>query len=157
GLPRQWITDETGPVGQGRDDRPDAQEREQRQVIDVTEELPWRALISRNTLVVTIHHMAADGVAALIMREDFLRLPAGEDLPPAGGPLELAVEQQSGDNPRLRNAERHWRRTLAAAPRAKAETVDAERIGAMLRTGIPMPQAHELAAAAGASLSSVLL
>ncbi|WP_433059701.1 condensation domain-containing protein [Dactylosporangium sp. CS-033363] len=157
GLPRQWITDETGQICQGRDDRPEAQEREQRQVIDVTEHLPWRALIVRNQLVVTIHHMAADGVAALIMREDFLRLLAGEDLPPARGPLELALEQQSRDNPRLRNAERHWRRTLAAAPRAGEHERDSERLGAMLRTGIPMPQAHELAAAAGASLSSVLL
>ncbi|WP_433218760.1 condensation domain-containing protein [Dactylosporangium sp. CS-047395] len=155
GLPRQRLTEDAITIG--RDDGPDAPERELRQVIDVTSQLPWRALISRNTLVVTIHHMAADGVAALIMREDFLRLLGGEELPPARGPLELALEQQSRDNPRLRNAERHWRRTLAAAPRAKDETAASERIGAMLRTGIPMPRAHELAAAAGASLSSVLL
>ncbi|WP_426511635.1 condensation domain-containing protein [Dactylosporangium sp. McL0621] len=171
GLPRQWPSEDTAAVHeqvrQGTADaaeRAEAERRELHTAIDVRTELPWRALLLLDAgrpaaLVVTLHHMAADGVAGLIMRDDFLRLLAGEELPAAPGPRELALAQQGADGGRLRTAERHWRRTLAAAPRVRsAEGAGGnERIGATLRTGIPMPQAHAMAATTGVSLSSVLL
>ncbi|GAA3303744.1 hypothetical protein Dvina_13870 [Dactylosporangium vinaceum] len=174
-LPRQWLIEDddeleatvheqvcqgVAPIAE----QAEAELREQRAVIDVTTHLPFRALLLTDgdrpvRLIVIAHHLTADGVAAMIVREDFMRLLAGERLPPAPGPRELALEQQGAGDGRLRSAERHWRRTLAAAPRAAAPASGAapQRIGARVRTGIPMPMAHAATATTGASLSSILL
>lgn len=136
--------------------------RVQQRNVDVLSELPWRAWILTDAgrpvrVLIIVNHMAADGAGGLVMEEDFLRLLGGEDLPPAPGPLEMALDQQGEGSARLRNAERYWRRTLAGAPRPVETDVAQERVGATLHTGIPMPQAHEGAAKAGVSLASLLL
>lgn len=51
--------------------------------------------------------MAADGVASVVLREDFETTLGGTDLPPAPGPLEPALTQQGEGSARLRNAERY--------------------------------------------------
>ncbi|WP_432840609.1 condensation domain-containing protein [Dactylosporangium sp. CA-092794] len=139
------------------------EEREQQHAIDFMRELPWRAWLLLDgdrpaQVLLIVNHMAADGAALLVMQDDFRRLLAGEDLPPATGPLELALEQQGDEGGgRLRNAERYWRRTLATAPRAVAGGPGPERVGATIHTGIPLPQAHDAAAKLGVSLASLLI
>jgi hypothetical protein len=179
-MPRQWLL-EDGPadpdtpieaavldgVRQGTAgvaERAELEPRELQRAIDVTRELPWRAWLLLDgdrpaQVLVIVHHMAADGVAGVVMGEDLLRLLAGEELPPAFGPLELALEQHDDESGRgrLRTAERYWRRTLAAAPRAADPGAPPERVGATLHTGLPLPDAHEAATKTGASLASVLL
>jgi hypothetical protein len=175
GFPRQRLLDGAGDgtgstaemvLNQIRQGTADVAERaametaELQRAIDVTRELPWRAWILSDAgrpahVLLVVNHMAADGFASLVMNEDFLRLLAGETLPPAIGPLELALDEQGEGNARLRTAERYWRRTMAAAPRRRGE--GQERIGATLHTGIPMPLAHEAAAKLDATAGSALL
>ncbi|MER7003919.1 condensation domain-containing protein [Dactylosporangium sp. NPDC000555] len=170
GMPRQWLSEDGEAeilerIRQGSADaaeRAELEQRELRRAVDVTRELPWRAWLLLDAgrpaqVLVIVNHMAADGAAALVMREDFLRLLGGEELPPAPGPLEMALEQQADGGGRLRTAERYWRRTLAAAPRLADGACDPERVGATLHTGLPMPDAHDAAAKIGVSLASVLL
>ncbi|MEV8512154.1 condensation domain-containing protein [Dactylosporangium sp. NPDC051484] len=170
GMPRQWPSEDGAAeilerIRQGSADAAERAELEQRELqrsIDVTRELPWRAWLLLDAgrpaqVLVIVNHMAADGAAALVMRDDFLRLLGGEQLPPAPGPLEMALEQQADGGGRLRTAERYWRRTLAAAPRLADGAREPERVGATLHTGLPMPDAHDAAAKIGVSLASVLL
>jgi len=109
--------------------------------------------------------VAADGAASLIMQDDFHALLAGEELPPPSGqPIAMALDQQGAGAHRLRAAERHWRRTLDAAPRRTDTDTDAdtavpnnEMLGATLTTGIPLEAAHAGAAKLGVSLQTVVL
>ncbi|MFG2044254.1 condensation domain-containing protein [Dactylosporangium sp. NPDC048998] len=170
-MPRQWLSDDgkaelLEQIRQGTADvaeRAELEARELQRAVDVTRELPWRAWLLLDAgrpaqVLVIVNHMAADGAAALVMQEDFLRLLGGEELPPAPGPLEMALEQQTdGGGGRLRTAERYWRRTLAAAPRLADDACEPERVGATLHTGLPMPAAHDAAAKLGVSLATVLL
>ncbi len=169
GFPRQRIAADTAEevlaqVRQGTADVADREAKDAAEIrrgIDALTELPWRAWIlldqgvPRQVLVV-VNHMAADGVASVVLREDFETILGGTDLPPAPGPLELALNQHGEGSGRLRNAERYWRRTLAAAPH-RPETGELNPLGAVLRTGIPMPLAHEAMARHDVTLASLIL
>ncbi|MGI5177300.1 condensation domain-containing protein [Dactylosporangium sp. CA-152071] len=169
GFPRQRIVAHTAEevLAQVRQGTADVAEREEkdaaeiRRAIDALSELPWRAWIllegdAPRQVLVVVNHMAADGVASVVLREDFETILGGTDLPPAPGPLELALNQTGEGSGRLRNAERYWRRTLAAAPR-RHETGELDPVGAVLQTGIPMPQAHEAMAKFEVTLASLIL
>jgi hypothetical protein len=169
GFPRQRIAAATSEevlaqVRQGTADVADREAKDAAEIrrgIDALTELPWRAWIlldagvPRQVLVV-VNHMAADGVASVVLREDFETILGGTDLPPAPGPLELALNQQGEGSGRLRNAERYWRRTLAAAPR-RHEPEDISTLGAVLQSGIPMPLAHEAMGKYDVTLASLIL
>lgn len=169
GFPRQRIAAHTAEevlaqVRQGTADAADREAQEHtglRTAIDALSELPWRAWIlladgvPRHVLVV-VNHMAADGVASVVLREDFETILGGTPLPPAPGPLELALNQQGEGSSRLRNAERYWRRTLSAAPHRPGPE-QPHTLGAVLQTGIPMPVAHAAVAAYEVTLASLIL
>ncbi|MEV6930734.1 condensation domain-containing protein [Dactylosporangium sp. NPDC051485] len=170
GMPRQRLAAGTAAevgdrVRQGTADRAERAAMEAAELqreIDATAELPWRAWLltedgAPRQLLLVVNHMAADGAAMLLMREDFERLLRGETLPPARGPLEMALDQEGAGSGRLRAAERHWRRTLAAAPRLAPDTPQGPPLGATLHTGIPMPQANEAAARHEVTLASLIL
>jgi hypothetical protein len=134
------------------------------EVLDIYHGIPWRAwVITENgvpkQVLYIVHHMAADGAASLIMQDDFHALLAGEELPPPSGqPIGMALDQQGAGAHRLRAAERHWRRTLEAAPRVPDVAVlNDEMLGATLTTGIPLEAAHTGAAKLGVSLQTVVL
>ena len=172
GAPLQFIaTDDQArvmaQVAQGTADiaeLPALEESSYRQVIDVHSQMPWRVWVITEDgvpekLVVLIHHMAADGAAALIMQDDFHALLAGEELPPPSGqPRLMALDQQGAGGARLRAAERYWRRTLEASPRVPADRpADHPMIGGTLHTGIPLELAHEGATRLEVSLQTVVL
>jgi hypothetical protein len=133
--------------------------------IDVRHEIPWRACVFTDdagvpkVLVFIANHITADGVASVILQEDFHALLAGEEPPPPPWqPIGLALNQQGAGAARLRSAERYWRRTLEAAPRrAKPIPIDDPTSGATLHTGIPLAVAHEAAAALGVSVATLVL
>ncbi|UWP84994.1 condensation domain-containing protein [Dactylosporangium fulvum] len=171
GFPRQRIAVDTAAevrdrVRQGTAavaEREAMESAQLQRAIDATCELPWRAWILTGDgapvqVLLVINHMAADGVAVLVMREDFEQLLRGAELPPARGPLEMAIDQQGEEGSgRLRTAERYWRRTLAAAPRLATGARQGSPLGATLHTGIPMPHAHEGAAKHDVTLASLVL
>jgi hypothetical protein len=155
-------------VKQGSTDiskREDMVDRAYRTVIDVTAEMPWRAWILTTDealaqLVVVVNHMAADGVGSLILEADFRAYlgGTGETLEPAPTPIELAIRQTEGEGAsRIRGAERLWRKTYESAPRLTGAEKPAERVGATLHTGIPLPMAHEGATKLDISLGSLIL
>jgi hypothetical protein len=137
----------------------------QAQKIDIHRDLPWRAWVltdggAPTKVLFIVHHIAADGAASLILENDFHALLAGEPLPPPSGqPRSLVAHEQGVGARRLRSAERHWRRTLEAAPRVLpgARPAGGPMIGATVHTGIPLERAHEGAAALGVSVASVVL
>ncbi|MET7396050.1 condensation domain-containing protein [Dactylosporangium sp. NPDC005572] len=170
GLPRQRLAAGTAAevrdaVRQGTADvsqREAMETAELQRTVDATAELPWRTWIlteagAPRQVLVVVNHMAADGAAMLLMRDDFERLLRGETLPPARGPLEMALDQQGAGSGRLRTAERYWRRTLDAAPRLAPGTPQGPPLGATLHTGIPMPLTHEGAAKHEVSAASLIL
>jgi Condensation domain len=137
----------------------------QEQKIDIHHDLPWRAWVltdggAPTKVLFIVHHIAADGAASLILENNFHALLAGEALPaPSGQPRSLVAHEQGVGARRLRSAERHWRRTLEAAPRVLpgARPAGGPMIGATVHTGIPLERAHEGAAALGVSVASVML
>lgn len=169
GFPRQRIAADTAEevlaqVRQGTADVADREAKDAAELhrgIDPRTELPWRAWILLEDgaplqVLVVVNHMAADGVASVVLREDFETILGGTDLPPAPGPLELALNQHGEGSSRLRNAERYWRRTLAAAPH-RCETGELNPLGAVLQTGIPMPIAHEAMGKHDVTMPSLIL
>ncbi|GAA1984609.1 condensation domain-containing protein [Catenulispora subtropica] len=130
--------------------------------LDIHHGIPWRAWIITEDgvpkqVLYVVHHMAADGAASLVMQDDFHALLAGDELPPPSGqPIAMALDQQGAGAHRLRAAERHWRRTLDAAPRRTDDTPNGEMLGATLTTGIPLQVAHAGAAKLGVSLQTVV-
>ena len=134
------------------------------EVLDIYHGIPWRAWVITEAgvpvkVLYVVHHIAADGAAALIMQDDFHALLAGQTLdPPAGQPIAMALDQQGAGAFRLRAAERHWRRTLEAAPRLpEAAVPSTEMLGATLHTGIPLEVAHAGAERLDVSTASVVL
>ncbi|MET7426415.1 condensation domain-containing protein [Dactylosporangium sp. NPDC005555] len=169
GFPRQRVAAHSvqevlAQVGQGTADVAEREAKdaaELQRAIDTTAELPWRAWIlldggTPKQVLVVFNHMAADGVGGLVLREDFETILGGTELPPAPGPIELALDQQGEGSGRLRNAERYWRRTISAAPHRPAGG-DAEPLGAVLHTGIPMPLANEAIGKFEVTLASLIL
>lgn len=161
-------TDAFGSVRQGTADVSEREKLEDegfRRIIDVTRDMPWIAWVLTTEDVPThvllvVNHMAADGAAALIMQDDFRTFlaGAGDTLEPASTPRELAIRQNEGEGAsRIRSAEKFWRRTLEAAPRLSGTETPAERLGATLHTGIPLPMAHEGAAKLEISLASLVV
>jgi hypothetical protein len=133
-------------------------------VLDIYHGIPWRAFVITQDgtpakVLLVVHHIAADGAAALIMQDDFHALLAGEDLePPAGQPIAMAVEQQGAGAFRLRAAERYWRRTLEAAPRVpEVAAPNSEMLGASVHTGIPLEVAHAGAEKLDVSMATIVL
>ncbi|GGM22165.1 condensation domain-containing protein [Dactylosporangium sucinum] len=170
GFPRQWLAAGTAEevrdqVRQGTAEvaaRETMETAELQRAIDATAELPWRAWIlaeagTPRQVLVVVNHLAADGAAMLLMRDDFERLLRGEALAAARGPLEMALDQQGAGSGRLRTAERYWRRTLDAAPPLAPGAPQGPPLGATLHTGIPMPLAHEGAAKHEVSAASLVL
>ncbi|NUR29984.1 MAG: hypothetical protein HOV83_29735 [Catenulispora sp.] len=134
------------------------------EVLDIYHGIPWRAWVITEDgvpkhVLYIVHHMAADGAASLIMQDDFHALLAGRELPPPSGqPIAMALDQQGAGAHRLRAAERHWRRTLDAAPRRSDTAVaNPEMLGVTLTTGIPLEAAHAGAAKLGVILQTVVL
>ncbi|WP_194911935.1 condensation domain-containing protein [Catenulispora rubra] len=134
------------------------------EALDIYHGIPWRAWVITadgvpTKVLLVVHHIAADGAAALIMQDDFHALLAGEPLdPPAGQPIAMALDQQGAGAFRLRAAQRYWRRTLEAAPRLpEAAVANAEMLGAVLQTGIPLELAHAGAEKLDVSMASVVL
>jgi hypothetical protein len=135
------------------------------EVLDIYQGIPWRAWILTEDgvpakVLYVVHHIAADGAAALIMQDDFHALLAGQELaPPAGQPIAMALDQQGAGAHRLRAAERYWRRTLSAAPRISpdAAVVNTEMLGATLHTGIPLELLHAGSEALDVSGATVVL
>lgn len=118
-------------------------------LLDIYHGIPWRAYVitddgTPTKVLFVVHHIAADGAAAVILQDDFHALLAGEELEPAAGqPIAMAVDQQGAGAFRLRAAERYWRRTLEAAPRVPEVAVpNTEMLGASLHTGIPLEVAR---------------
>ena len=134
------------------------------EVLDIYHGIPWRAWVITADgvpakVLYVVHHIAADGAAALIMQDDFHALLAGETLePPAGQPIAMALDQQGAGAFRLRAAERYWRRTLEAAPRLpEAAVANTQMLGATLHTGIPLEVAHAGAEKLDVSMASIVL
>lgn len=173
GLPRQYLVADDAEAVLARLDRDIAsiadyaavEEDKYQQAIDVYAELPWRVCVFTDAdgvpkrLLVIAHHITADGAASLILQDDLHALLSGAELPPpAGQPRTMALNQQGAGAPRLRAAERYWRRTLEAAPRRPALIPPGgAMIGATLHTGIPLELGHEGADKMDASLASAVL
>ncbi|WP_020519781.1 condensation domain-containing protein [Catelliglobosispora koreensis] len=170
---RQQVTshDATSAMESVRRGTADVSERdalvdsEYRTNIDVTAAMPWRVWILTDGgvpahAIVTLNHMAADGVGARIMQDELKVFLAGDgaSLEPAPTPIELAIRQNEGEGAsRIRSAERLWRKTLDAAPRLTGAEKSAERVGGILHTGIPTPLAHEGADKLDVTLASLIL
>lgn len=143
---------------------PDLLATKYQEELDIYHGIPWRAWVITEDgvpkhVLYIVHHMAADGAASLIMQDDFHALLAGRELPPPSGqPIALALDQQGAGAHRLRAAERHWRRTLGAAPRcARVATPREEMLGATLTTGIPLEDLHAGAAKLDVTVATVVL
>ncbi|MEU7845174.1 condensation domain-containing protein [Micromonospora sp. NPDC049114] len=128
----------------------------------LTTDLPWRVWLTENDgrpreLLVVIHHMAADGAGINTMERDFYALLAGETLPPAPQPADLATRQRSGDlDARLLAAESYWRKVLSAAPR-RTPPAPGPVLRATMHTGIPEPILRQAARGIGVTVAGVLL
>ncbi|WP_422736001.1 condensation domain-containing protein [Micromonospora sp. WMMD729] len=128
----------------------------------LTTDLPWRVWLAEGddgprALMVVIHHMAADGAGINTMERDFAALLAGEDLPPAPQPTDLATRQRSGDlDAALLAAESYWRKTLSAAPR-RTPPAPGPVLRATMHTGIPEPMLRAGARGIGVTVAAVLL
>ncbi|MEY9928365.1 hypothetical protein ABH926_003004 [Catenulispora sp. GP43] len=134
------------------------------EVLDIYHGIPWRAFAITEDgrpvkVLLVVHHIAADGAAALILQDDFHALLAGEALePPAGQPIAMAVDQQGAGAFRLRAAERYWRRTLEAAPRVpEVAAPNTAMLGASVHTGIPLEAAHTGAERLDVSTATIVL
>jgi hypothetical protein len=171
GSPRQFLgATDTGDILARVDrgvadiaDLPELLAGKYQEVLDIYHGIPWRAWILTSDGVPTkvlyvVHHIAADGAAALIMQDDFHALLAGRELPPpAGQPIAMALDQQGAGAHRLRAAERYWRRTLDAAPRVPVAALqDTDMLGATLHTGIPLEAVHAGADSLGVSAATVV-
>ncbi len=155
----EWISQGSADIGE----LATLEDKELQHAIDVTSSLPWRVWLLTDAgqpvkLLLVSHHIAADGAGALVLQSDFRTLLTGGSLEPAGSPRDLALRQSAGEgSSRIRASERYWRRTLAAAPRVGTASKPGTAIGATLYTGIPLPLAHDGAAALDISAASLVM
>lgn len=172
GAPRQFLGAQDAAEVLERVDRgvadisqlPELLAGKHQEALDIYHGIPWRAFVITSDgtpakVLFVVHHIAADGAAALILQDDFHALLAGQTLePPAGQPIAMAEDQQGAGAFRLRAAERYWRRTLEAAPRVPEVALPTtEMLGAALHTGIPLEPAHAGAEKLDVSLASIVL
>ncbi len=136
-----------------------------RDAFDLERERPWRRLIVTSAgaplgVAVALHHIAADGWAANILRHDFLALLVGEPLAAVEQTCqEIAHHQWSPAwAPRRIAAAEHWRAILASAPPPvqPPDSTAAVRV-TTIRSPRLVSAATRVAARANATLHSVLL
>lgn len=131
---------------------------------DLAVDKPWRARLVTSAgrpdcLVVSVHHITADGWSMLQLGTEFLDLLAGKDLgEPAPTCRELAEEQHSDAwTDRRAAAVEHWRRVVAEAPDPPDElTADARTRWATLRSVSALHDAQLLAGQVRIPLPSVV-
>ncbi|MFE2375740.1 condensation domain-containing protein [Streptomyces sp. NPDC059398] len=130
----------------------------------------WRAtLLTRagtaSHLLFVKHHIAADAWAQEVLRQEFttaLTDPSGTGSTPVPGPAELAADQRTPAGLRRQSAALgHWHRLLDQAPPAALPAATAATgtgvVQVTLRSGPARAAARSVAAAAGVSVSSVVL
>jgi hypothetical protein len=135
------------------------------ELFDLAVDKPWRARLITSAgrpacLVVSVHHITADGWSMLQLGTEFLDLLAGKDLgAPAPTCRELAEEQHSDAWADRRTAAvEHWRRVVAEAPEPPDElSADARTRWATLRSASSLRDAQLLAGQVRIPLPSVVL
>lgn len=131
---------------------------------DLAVDKPWRARLITSAgrpacLVVSVHHITADGWSMLQLGTEFGDLLAGKDLgEPAPTCRELAEEQYSDAWADRRTAAvEYWRRVVAEAPDPPDELpTDAPTRWATLRSTSSLHDVQLLAGQAGIPLPSVV-
>jgi hypothetical protein len=111
-------------------------------------------------MVLCIHHMAADGGAIDLIKEELLLLLAGKDLGEAApGPSALALEQQSDAwRARTEAAVRHWTEAVAGGPAAHTPPTGRTTLArGTLNSSPALAAAVATAGALGVSLQTVTL
>ena len=134
------------------------------QTFDLAVDKPWRTRLITSagrpvSLVVSVHHITADGWSMLQLGTEFLDLLAGKDLgEPAPTCRELAEEQYSEAWADRRTAAvEYWRRVVAEAPDPPDElSADARTRWATLRSAAALHAAQQLAAQVKIPLPSVV-
>jgi hypothetical protein len=134
------------------------------ELFDLAVDKPWRAMLITSAgrpacLVVSVHHVTADGWAMLQLGTEFLDLLAGKDLgEPAPTCRELAEEQHSDAWANRRTAAvEYWRRVVAEEPEPPDElSADARTRWATLRSASSLRDAHQLAERGRIPLPSVV-
>ncbi|HEV7650881.1 MAG TPA: condensation domain-containing protein [Actinophytocola sp.] len=134
------------------------------ELFDLAVDKPWRAKLITTAgrpacLVVSVHHITADGWSMLQLGTEFLDLVAGKDLgAPAPTCRELAEEQHSDAWANRRTAAvEHWRRVVAEAPEPPDElSADARTRWATLRSASSLRDAQLLAGQVGIPLPTVV-
>lgn len=131
---------------------------------DLAVDRPWRARLITSggrpaCLVVSVHHIIADGWSMLQLGNEFLDLLAGKDLgEPAPTCRELAEEQHSDAWADRRTAAvEYWRRVVAEVPEPPDElSADARTRWATLRSASLLRDAQLLAGQIRTPLPSVV-
>jgi hypothetical protein len=134
------------------------------ELFDLAVDKPWRARLITSAgrpacLVISVHHITADGASMLQLGTECLDLLAGKDL---GGPAptcrELAEAQHSGAwANRGKAAVEYWRTAVAGAPEPADElSADALTRWVTLRSVTSLRDAHLLAGRTGVPLPSVV-
>lgn len=134
------------------------------ELFDLALDRPWRASLVTSAgrpafLVVSVHHITADGWSMLQLGTELLDLLAGKDLgEPAPTCRELAEEQRSEAWADRRAAVvEHWRQVVAEAPDPPADlSADARTRWATLRSVSSLRDAQQLAGQVGIPLPSVV-
>lgn len=134
------------------------------QPFDLAVDKPWRARLITSAgrpacLVVSVHHITADGWSMLQLGTEFLDLLAGKDLgEPAPTCRELAEKQYSDAWADRRTAAvEYWRRVVAESPEPPDElSADARTRWATLRSASSLRDAQLLAEQVRIPLPSVV-
>jgi hypothetical protein len=156
-----WVLATAGQGTADVADLPALEAAQQRRAFDLTSDVLWRVwILTRDgrphQVFVILNHMAADAAALVILMRDFRGILAGEPLPPAGTPRELARWQRENLEPRTRKAEAYWRRVLAEAPLRSGPVELGPPVGVNLWTGIPVAVGQAAAARLGISASALV-